>query len=1181
MSSNFGRLRIGALALMGAALLLLVASHFIGSMKVDTDIASSRVAKVVSKRLAVLEDYAQEALATPSGEWMSFPKMPHDMVIYRYYSDTLHSWVHQFPVQNDDIRNRTVVQRLGSLRGGIVSPLSEVSPRLSYVNYGPKWYVVKAFFEEGCTVIAGLEVADELGGSFNGVNRHFRLPDRYSVEPLSSSTGSTVSVGGEALFKVVSGSVATEGPDSLMLWIGFLLFIAGALALLISWKTVPGFLTVSAAITALMAWAYFYGRSIRNISEVFSPVLYADGPVLYSLGALLIINLWITLMVGAVALVSRSALLSTYRNARNGRALRVLSGIACLAVAVLVCVHIHTSFKSVVMNSNICLELYKVDSLNGYSALVYLSYFLLALTLPVLAAMAVPAIKALTGVHYDVFSRGGRILFCLAAAAYFVAVSSVYGFMKEQNRVEVWTNRLAMDRDISLELQLRRIESAVAADPVLASVSVLENSNALLENRLKDTYMGRIAQDNDISVFILGGNSQSRRIDEIFNDRIRNGVQIADNSHFFYSRDQFGRARYSGFYSFYTQNGPSSLMICVESKANREDRGYLSLLGIAAPGRATVPVDYSYAKYVADNLVSYKGSFAYPTVIPDNFMEGLSEKPGINVVEEGYVHFIHLVSSDEVVVVSRESTDLMDYVIEGVLMAIALFVMVSLITKRRRKRSGGGNEYFKKRINAIILLTLVLTLVAMATFSFFFLNRRNEMDMQSIMSTKISTLQSMLSGRARSAEDWTFFLGQEINAYVENVGNTLKSDITLYTPSGKAFMTTTPEIFDRMIIGPRINEVALRNITEENRRWFIQREHISSHSFYALYAPIFNNEGNMVAIASSPYTDTSYDIGREAFVHGASILAVFLLLLIVAQFVITAIVNRLFRPLSEMSDKMGVADVGHLQYIIYDQDDEISSLVKAYNRMVHDLSDSTRQLAQAERDKAWSAMARQVAHEIKNPLTPIKLNLQMLIRMKQTGKPAWEKKFDEVAALVLQHIDMLADTANEFSTFAHLYSEEPVRIDLDALLKQEIEMFLSREDIRFEYIGLEGAFVNGPRPQLTRVFVNIMNNSIQAVEGMRKDASERGLPAADGCIRVSLRHSVKEGFYDIVFEDNGPGVKEEDRSRLFTPNFTTKTGGTGLGLAISRSIIDRCGGEIIYSRSFSLGGACFTIRYPK
>jgi signal transduction histidine kinase len=112
----------------------------------------------------------------------------------------------------------------------------------------------------------------------------------------------------------------------------------------------------------------------------------------------------------------------------------------------------------------------------------------------------------------------------------------------------------------------------------------------------------------------------------------------------------------------------------------------------------------------------------------------------------------------------------------------------------------------------------------------------------------------------------------------------------------------------------------------------------------------------------------------------------------------------------------------------------------------------------------------------------------------------------------------------------------------------------------------------GPKPQLTRVFVNLINNSVQAM-------TERG--DSDGTVRISLRNSITEGFYDIVFEDSGPGVADENIDKLFTPNFTTKNGGSGLGLAISRSVLERCGASISYSRSFALGGACFTILYPK
>ena len=226
-------------------------------------------------------------------------------------------------------------------------------------------------------------------------------------------------------------------------------------------------------------------------------------------------------------------------------------------------------------------------------------------------------------------------------------------------------------------------------------------------------------------------------------------------------------------------------------------------------------------------------------------------------------------------------------------------------------------------------------------------------------------------------------------------------------------------------------------------------------------------------------------------------------------------------------------------------------------------------------------MARQVAHEIKNPLTPIKLQIQRLIRMKKSGNPAWTERFDEVSEEVLRQIDLLADTANEFSTFAKLYTEESVEMDLDQLLQEEIHLFDSRENITFSYMGLAGTKVVGPKPQLTRVAANLISNAVQAIENEQDEQAARGETPFQGQVQVSLRHSSKDGFYDIVFEDNGPGVSDENRSKLFTPNFTTKQSGTGLGLAICRNILEKVGGDIRYSRSFSLGGACFTVRIPK
>ena len=537
---------------------------------------------------------------------------------------------------------------------------------------------------------------------------------------------------------------------------------------------------------------------------------------------------------------------------------------------------------------------------------------------------------------------------------------------------------------------------------------------------------------------------------------------------------------------------------------------------------------------------------------------------------EGYMHFALPVTEDEIVIISREATEPLNYIVETVLFGILAFLLLSLLCFRMRRGNSGERNYYRTRINVVLYFSLIITLVAMAAFSVYFVYRRNNADLQNIMTSRITTLQSMLQGGLRGAVTEDDLRSQAARSVMESAGNDLKCDVTLFTPDGRMALSTTPEIYDRMIAGCRIPEDAYYSIVLEHRRYSILVERMGNRRYYALYAPVLNANGDMIAIASSPYTEQSYDFENEALVHIASIITVFLLLLMIARVVTVEVIARMFRPLSEMGRKMKVSDVDHLEYIIYDQEDELTSLVRAYNLMVHDLSDSTRQLAQAERDKAWSEMARQVAHEIKNPLTPIKLQLQMLIRMKQAGRPGWEQKFDEVSATVLEHIDVLAHTANEFSTFAKLYSEEPVRIDLDELIREEVSMFDAREDITFTYYGLEGAEVSGPKPQLTRVLVNLITNAIQALDGRES-----------GQVVISLRNSTRDGFYDIVVEDNGPGVKEENRAKLFTPDFTTKSHGSGLGLAICRNIIERCGGEIGYSKSFTLGGACFTVRYPK
>ncbi len=712
-------------------------------------------------------------------------------------------------------------------------------------------------------------------------------------------------------------------------------------------------------------------------------------------------------------------------------------------------------------------------------------------------------------------------------------------------------------------------------------MSSLENTENMIQNRISEYYLTRIRQPYNINVKVFKENNLNEQI--LFNTITRTGVPIAQGSRFHFITDSGGQSRYVGvFIYFHPQQGATRMILTLEPNSNREDLGYFNILGMfSKPGDINIPSYYSYAKYKEGRLMSYKGTYPYPTYY-DHIENGFLKNSNSDINRtNGYVHFMNLVNEDELILISRQQRGGLVYFTSFSYLCLALSCILSLFAKSRNKKKPFKSNYFRTRINTLLFITSFLILVSLTIISIIFVYKRNEDNMHNLMSSKITTVQALVERQARAAGDLQGLITSEFSSALENISNTTKCDITLYTPEGKVFRSTTPEIFERMIMGSRIDEEAYYNIINLHQRFFIHREKVADYGYWAMYSPIFNDRGEMIAIVGTPYTDRSLDFRREAFFHAALIINLFLLLLIGSLLFSTREVNSLFSPLLEIGKKMNVADIHDLEYIIYKREDEISSLVDAYNRMVKDLSESTRQLAQAERDKAWSQMARQVAHEIKNPLTPIKLQIQRLIRLKQNGNPAWEERFDEVSAVVLEHIDILTETANEFSTFAKLYSEDPVLVDLDRILKDQIMIFDNKDNIKISYLGMENAFAMAPKPQLIRVFVNLITNAVQAVEMKQNEAAESGEEPKKGRVIVSLRNSTKDGFYDIVFDDNGSGVSEENLDKLFTPNFTTKSSGTGLGLAICRNIIEKCDGEIRYQKSFALGGASFIVTIPK
>ena len=1150
--------------LAGAVMFFLAIGQSHGSDNIQR--TASTMSRVLDGRLDLLEEYMDRALASDPGEWLDIGEVPGDMVIYRYRADTLQSWVNEFPISNDDIRTQMYVPVLANPRAYLVSPLSEVGDTAEYVNMGYRWYLVKSVEEDDVRVFGGIEILRTRGARATA-NRVLHLKQGYEISELSEGSGVPVCVDGRPQFQLVRTSTSSPSErSSSLVWAALGLLICSGFAFLFGRRSIRRLHVTLAVLVAAMSLFYFWGRSMQGRFMVFSPLLYAGGEMLYSLGAVLIINL-------AVLLSSLCLYITRDEIARRlEKTSRPVAGLVAVGVAVIgILAYTSSVLASIVENSGITLELYKISEIDFFSLLVYGSIITMLVSIPLIVQTYRPLAQRVFGVKLDAFSRGSRLLYAVLVAVYLVAASSSLGFRKEQSTMEMLAGRLSFDRDILLELRLRSVESEIADDMIIPALSVFNNTASSIQSRIVEAYLSSVDRDYNVSVYVFNNENNTRAALDLYNSILRDAVPIAPRSRFMYVERDGERPYYVGLFMYMIEgSGISRVLVCLDAKEVSGSRGYAGIFGITPSGRVTLPDGTSYARYEGANLKSSHGSYPYPTRLQPELRERIYARQEKTMTIDGYTHFITVIADNEVVVLSRTQTTFMVYALTAVFLAIIMFVLCSLPCFRHGTFRQFMSSYYRSRILGVMMGSLLLTLVAMASVSVYYVNSRNEGNLYTMMSDKINSISAMMEAGVEGIHSTDELDMVQVHRLLTQVGGDTDSDVTLYTCDGRLMMSTTPIVFERQLLGERIDGKAYEQIVYSHKRYYIQREEAAGRDFYSMYAPVIGAGGNMLAIVSSPYNEENYDFEKDAVTHTMTIVALFVLFLAVALFMVSRIVDTMFRPLDEMSGKMSKMDLESPEYIDYDRNDEISSIVQSYNRMVKKLSDSSRRLADAERDKAWNEMARQVAHEIKNPLTPMMLLIQKMMRRKQKGDPSWADNFDQVSEQLIYHINVLASTANDFSTFAKLYTEKFTEIPLDAVLGQETAMFEGKENITFTYMGFEGAKVLGPRPQLTRVFVNLLVNAMQAIGD-----------EPDGHVVVSVRNSVQDGYYDIVFEDDGPGVSDEDIPKLFTPKFTTKSGGSGLGLAMCRSVLDTCGATISYQRSFSLGGACFTICYPK
>ena len=767
----------------------------------------------------------------------------------------------------------------------------------------------------------------------------------------------------------------------------------------------------------------------------------------------------------------------------------------------------------------------------------------------------------------------------LTVSIYTTACVGLFSFQKECENIRVLTGRLAIERDLSLEMQLQSIEKSIISDPLVRRLTGNPEYESIILNRLAERYFFNILPEYDIRLAVC--NSYQNILTEdysgpvncfgYYKDIIDNyGVRLSDKSAFYYLDYFRNSISYLGAFSIIRGGIRYDLYLEIDSKTSSDNIGYPSaLLDNITPAANTVRYPYSLAKYHNGRLTSHQGRYNFPVSINVySFEEGFS-----HYFMEETVLFVNKLPGTNMIAVSRPARGIFPTLISFsyVLLSFGLLIMAlpRLFRRRNRESLFRPKRSFRMKMTVLLTASMVGALILMAIGSVViiigYINGNNNM----MMEETLLSVQSTLTKMTRTTENYDQLNTAEVFSAMNAVAQSSQVDINLFAPDGRLIRSTKPDVFNEYLASSRMNPQAYYELVYNKRMQVIQEENIATLSYYSLYTPIYNEKGTLLAIANIPFfvNDTNFEYDATPII--AAIVNLYLILIIIALFVGITMSKSLTRPLKEISRNMQAMDITHkVGHINYRADDELGLLVKTYNQMIDDLDRSAKELAQSEREQAWSQMARQIAHEIKNPLTPMKLSIQHLVRMKLQGRPEWQDRFESLASSLIEQIDILSNTASEFSSFAKLYKEEETEVNLVEILAEQKILFDNRDNIEMNFRQyVDRAVVIARKEQITRTFVNLITNAVQAVESKEK-----------GIINITL--SMSDGRYRIDVEDNGSGVSEENMSKLFTPNFTTKTRGSGLGLAICRSIVTQSHGDIFYTKSRELGGADFTVILP-
>ncbi|MFN8237585.1 MAG: HAMP domain-containing sensor histidine kinase [Chitinophagales bacterium] len=585
--------------------------------------------------------------------------------------------------------------------------------------------------------------------------------------------------------------------------------------------------------------------------------------------------------------------------------------------------------------------------------------------------------------------------------------------------------------------------------------------------------------------------------------------------------------------------------------------------------------NFSYAIYDNKYLVKQKGEYEYQ--IKFNF----PVKPDreFNYYKNNdYNHMIYYGKDKQIVLSESNQPALSTLSVFSYILIFFLFFFILMDYFGFSERFWGndslqnflkGNTLQKQIQNSMITLVLfsllVIGIVTMVYFQYQYNLYHNNRLLKKVNTVMKNVTQYYL-------EEYPLYGSNTFDKVIQQKTKTLSTihslDINVYSPKGELLQSSQPEIFKRNLISEKMDAGAYYNLIIKGKSKFVQDETVGNLTYLSAYQP-FRSNGKVLGYFNFPYYGKQKSFQEDLSYFLVALVNVYVIFLIAAAFFAVVLSRSITNSLTLISESIKGLQFGKTNTpIAWKNEDEIGLLVKQYNLMLAELEKSADLLAKSEREGAWREMAKQVAHEIKNPLTPMKLSIQHLQRALRDDSPDIKEMTEKISQRLIEQIDNLSNIATAFSDFAKMPQGSFEKIDSVPLLMSTIELFRELDNIEISVSSIpEHAYVFGDREQLMRVFTNVIKNATQAIPESK-----------EGRIEIEVKE-IEDSFIFTV-KDNGVGISEEKRTHIFEPNFTTKSSGTGLGLAISKNIVERMNGKIWFD-SIINDHTVFYIQLPK